>query len=893
MRRFVRRLVALFRNDQAEADLAREVESHIALLEERFLQDGLPPDEARRAARRAFGGVEQAKEYQRDARSFRWIDDARQDVTYGARSFARSPGFTAAAAITLALGIGAATTIFGALYAISLRQLPYHDPDRIVRVFEYLPPREGSTAPRRGHPFSPASLNVVRQASTLSHVAMELPRLMVMVAGDMPARVGGSRVSADMFNLLGAHPLVGRALQDADETPGADNVVIISHALWRQQFAGDTAIGATVTLDGRPHTIVGVMPPDFQFPPGSTGDVYLPLVAAGAAPTFRLPFYARLRDGATLAAAQQEIGAIYDSVRSTTPDNRPRLEVIAAKDVLIEPVKPAILVLMIAVVLVLLIACVNVANLVLARSTVRRYEMALRSALGASRARLLRQHLTEGTLLAMLAGIGGAAIAAVCISWLKAVGNTGPRRDMLSGLNIPRLADITVDLTVVSFAMAISLLAGLAFGVIASLRRPASLVSGLRRDVRGSLLGRRGVQHVLVVSEVAMAVMLFIGATLMTRSFLHLASIDTGFNARGLLTFQATLPPARPLSALTRFGEDMVARLAELPGVRGAAYAESLPMVPVGRMAMLSTTPSFPKLDPQARTTVDVRIVSHGYLGVMNIRVIAGRSLTAGDDAGRPRVLVINATLARSMFGGNAVGQRVYVGGVATFDPPGRTGALEPWEIVGVVADVRQRSVLDAPAPQIFVDHRQVPGPTNDPAINVVTRVDGETAPLLASLRPMAAQLDPQALVENVAPMDQVVSSTFARPRLYALVLGIYAFVAISLAAMGVYGVIAFGVVQRTREIGIRMALGAGGRQVRALIARDSAIVAGAGLLIGIGGAIWSSRLFTGLLFGISPLDVSTYAAVAVAFAVIVALAAFVPARRASAVDPVSALRAE
>ena len=893
MRRFLRRLLTPFRHGQAETELAREIESHLALLEEQFRHDGLSADEARIAARRAFGGVEQVKERQRDARSFRWIDDARQDAAYGARSFMRNPGFTAAAALTLALGIGAATTIFGALYAIGLRALPYRDPDRIVRVFEYLPPREGTTAPRRGHPFSPIHLDSVRKASTLSHVALELPRLMVMDAGGTLARVGGSRVSAAMFELLGANPLRGRVLQDGDETPGNDNVVVIAHALWQQQFGGrDTVIGQSVTLDGRPHTIVGVMPPDFQFPPGSTGEVWQPVVPAGTAPTFRLPFYARLRDGVSIAAAQDEIATIYDSVRSTTPENRPRLEVIAAKDVLVEPIKPAMTAFAVAVVLVLLIACVNVANLVLARATVRRYEMALRAALGATRTRLLRQHLVEGTLLALIAGAGGLVIAAVCLSWLRAFGNAGPRRDMLSGLNIPRLAEIGVDPLVILFALAISLAAGLAFGVIAGVRQTPVLLSGLRKEIGGTWFGHRGLQHLLVVSEVSMAVMLCIGAALMLRSFLYLSAVDTGFSANGLLTFQASLPPSRSIAELTRFGEALVDRVGAMPGVRGAAYAESLPMIPVGRFAMLSTTPSFPKPGPPP-TSLDVRIVSHAFIDVMNIRVVAGRSLREADDAGRPRVMVINEALQRSMFGGNAIGQRIYIGGTPTFDPPGRKAPMEPWEIVGVVADVRQRSVFDAPTPQIFVDQRQLPGPTGGAAINVVARVDGDMTALFASLRPMVAQLDPQALVENVAPMDRVVSSTFARPRLYALVFGIYAFVAIALAAMGIYGVIAFGVVQRTREIGIRMALGAGRRQVRALIARDSAIVAGAGLVIGIGGAYWSSRLFTGLLFGISPLDLGTYAAAAAAFAAVVALAAFVPARRASAVDPVAALRAE
>jgi hypothetical protein len=307
----------------------------------------------------------------------------------------------------------------------------------------------------------------------------------------------------------------------------------------------------------------------------------------------------------------------------------------------------------------------------------------------------------------------------------------------------------------------------------------------------------------------------------------------------------------------------------------------------------LSKTPVFPKPDPSA-PLLDVRFVSHDYTNVMGIRIVDGRPLGAGDAAGRPRVILINETLARAMFGSTrVVGERLFVGGRPTFEPPGQTGPLEPWEIVGVAADVRQRNVTEAAAPQIFMDQRQVPGPTGSNAINVVVRGETDSTTLIANVRPMVAQLDPQAFIDNIAPMDSLVSNTFARPRLYAQVLGLYSLVAMALVAVGIYGVIAFAVVQRTREIGIRMALGAQRAQVLRLIVRDSVIVAGAGLVLGILGAIWSSRLFEGLLYGVTPLDRGTYVTVAMAFMVIASIAAFIPARRASAVDPVLALRAD
>ena len=418
-------------------------------------------------------------------------------------------------------------------------------------------------------------------------------------------------------------------------------------------------------------------------------------------------------------------------------------------------------------------------------------------------------------------------------------------------------------------------LAGLAFGLIAGARQPALLTPGLRREGRRwPLFGARGIQHALVIAEVAMAVVLFIGSALMVRSFIHLATIDTGFTARERMTFQVTLPPTRTPAEVARFGEELVARIESMPSARAAAYAESLPMVPVGRLAQLSATPSFPKPDFASPPRLDVRIVSHRYVEVMGIRIVEGRSLRETDGAGRPRALLINEALRRERFNGtSAVGQRLFVGGGPTFDPPGRTGPLEPWEIVGVVADVRQRSVVDPAIPQIFMDQRQVPGPTGGSALNVVVHVDGDGTALLSSLRSMVAQMDPLSFIDNVAPLENLVSNSYARPRLYAQLLAAYAAVAIGLVAVGIYGVIAFGVVQRTREIGIRMALGARRQQVRALVVRDSALVTAIGLIIGIGGAAWSSRLFEGLLFGITPLDRTTYAAVAAAFAAIAVVA--------------------
>lgn len=879
---------------RAENDLSREISAHLALLEDQFRREGLSEDQARDAARRSFGGIEQVKEHHRDARSFRWIADFRQDIKYGARSFARNPIFTFAAATTLALGIGAATTIFAALYAVVLRPLPYANASRLVRVLEYQPPREAGGAPRRGNPFSPANLDIVRKASTLSHAGLEMPRLMILTNGDAHDRVGGSRLSADIFPMLDAAPLFGRTLEAQDEQPGSDNVVLISHTFWRQRLGGAAdVVGKMVILDDRPHMVVGVMKPEFHFPPGSSAEYWTPLVTAGPFANARLSFYARLAGDASIAAARDEIALLYDSARSTSPANRPRLDVVPMKDILIEPFAPAITVLAAAVVLVLLIACVNVATLVLARSIARQHEMSLRTALGASHSRLLRQHLAEGALLATLAGGIGLAIAEACTAWARLLTGPGPRRDMAGGVNIPRLSDITIDLSAVSFAVAISIIAVVAFSFIAVARRRSPIAASLRGEgpqVRS--LG--GLHRVLVGAEVAMTVVLFIGGALMIRSFMNLSSIDVGFAPRDVLTFQVTLPPSRTPADLSRFGDEMSSRISTMPGVQGVGYAESLPMVPVGRFAAIGRTPALPKPAPGAPPNLDVRIVGPGYLSVMGSRIVKGRDLRASDDAAAARAVVINETLARELFPNeDAIGGQLFLGGGPTFDPKGRTGPLQPWEVVGIVADVRQRSVIDPASPQIFVDQRQVPGPTGSSAVNFAVRIDGDSTAVMSAARGLVAQLDRMAFVENVAPMEALVSATYAKPRLYAWVLGLYALIAICLAGIGIYGVIAFAVAQRTREIGIRIALGARRWQVRALVIRDSAMVVGAGLTVGTIGAIWSSRLFESLLYGVTPLDRVTYIGVTAAFASIALLAAFIPARRASTVDPATTLRHE
>lgn len=909
VRRFLLRILAALHPSRADRELSREMRVHLAFLEEEYRARGMTAEQARQAAHRAFGGVDQAKERQRDQRSFSWIDDLRRDVPYAARSFARHPGFTSAVVVTLALGIGAGAAVFSLVNAVLFRPLPYPDADRVVRIIEQLPPRDGRAAPRVGHPLAIGELAAFRAESrTVAAAGLELPRLVVMTGRGYPVRMVGSAVSAETLSSLGVTPLLGRLFTATEKQP----VAILSHATWQQRFEGRRdALGESVVLDGRGYTVIGVMDSTFQFPPGSKSQFWLSL--PGDLPqAMRLPVTARLRDGVSLQAATEEATAIVSRLRNARADAVPRLQVVPLKDLLVAPVSQGFLVVAGGVAFVLLIACVNVANLLLARTAMRQHELTLRLALGAGRGRLFRQFITEGVMLSMMGGAVGLVFAGGEIALLQAMSTAVPRNDMGPGSNIPRLNEVILDGTVVGVAVLVALVAGLVLGLVAASGQPrSSEMASLRSSGRvetssSSLRHRHRAQSTLVIAEMAMAMLLFVGGGLLLRSFVNLSRVNLGFNPQDVLSFQVSLTPAHSIGQVTQFAEDLVARLQALPDVRAVGYAESLPMMPVGRGVRLGLTPDIPRPGSKsppppglvpADVPLDVRIVSRGFLDAMGTRLIAGRGLTESDGAGRPQVMLINETLARSgVLGSNPIGLHIYAGGNVTFDPVIRSGTAaspQPWEIVGIVEDVHQLNLATDPSPQVFVDQRQLPGPTGVTAFNVAVRLEGPIAPVSSSLRTIVADLDDEALLENVAPMGDLVSSTLVRPRLYTVFLSLFAAIAVSLAAVGIYGVMAFAVTRRTREIGVRVALGARRSQVVSLIVGQSAALTLVGIVLGSAAAAASARLLEGMLFGVSPLDPGTFVAVAVAFSALAALAAFVPARRASSVDPVIALRCE
>ena len=825
-----------------------------------------------------------------------WLDDLRRDISYALRTAARHPGFTGAAVVTLALGIGATTAIFSVVHALLLKGLPYttHDSDRLVRVMAHLP-GSGSQPPRR----VPAAVNAAEAAEvqarsrTLVYAGTVAPTLMGIAGPEGAARLQGARASPSVFPMLGATPLIGRAFSPDESQSGADRVLLLSHPAWHRFFGADPGIlGRKVALDsvlGRrtrtEYVVVGVMPPSFTFPTSQT-QFWLPLTTSGESAVMRGALIGRLADGVTPAAALSELDPILRAVRDQAPAIR--YELVREQDEIAAPVRPALTVLMAAVGVVLLIACANVANLLLARTAGRRREIAVRAALGAGRSRLAREALTESAILAVLGGAAGVALAVASVRLLRALAAHIGRLDLSTGAALPRLDEVAIDLPVLAFTAAASIATGILFGLAPALRQSRSdpMEAFRAAPPEGDWAGRLrafGSRGTLVIAQTTLATMLLIGAALLVHSFIRLAAVDPGYDPQRALTFQVALPvDASPDARLRSFAEDLVARLRTMPGVHAAAYANQLPMVQLRDTAGGLWAAADPGRRP-APDAADARFVSREYFTAMGIRVVAGRGFEERDAGGRPRVLLVNEALASRDLGGNAVGRTVYVGR----DPA-------PWEIVGVVEDVRQFALDRAAEPQFFVDLRQWSGgPLFPVGAYYVVRTEDDPAALVPVVRAMVRQLDAQAALFNVAPMEQLVAATLARPRLYAALLAIFAGLAAALAAVGIYGVLAYAVSEQTREIGIRIAVGAPRSRVVLFVVRSGLVLAVSGIALGTLGAAWMTQYLEGMLFGVASLDRATFAAVALLFGAVAAIAAYVPARRAAAIDPVVALRCE
>ncbi|HEU4628268.1 MAG TPA: ABC transporter permease [Gemmatimonadaceae bacterium] len=881
LRNLRRRLRALLRRGDVERELDEELRFHLELETEKNLRLGLDAAEARRRALVAFGGVERFKEEHRDGRGTRWLEDAVGDAHLAVRALRRRPALTAAAVLTLALGIGANTAIFGAVNAVILRPLPYPHPDRLVLLWEQNPDRDWYQQLA-----APANfLDWREQVHAFQAVGAYTDWLeQVTLATDAGPRLAhASTVAGDFFAALGVRPLLGRTLGAADAWT-APPVAVVSHALWRDVLGADPAVvGRTVRLDDEPVQVVGVMPEGFAFPTAETGVWLSPgwTPAQAARTSFRrahwLRVVARLRPGVSPTQADAELQTVAARLEARYPETNTHMGagLTPLHDYLIGDTRLPLLVMLGAAGLLLLIACANVGNLLLVRALGREREVAVRVALGAGRLRLVRQALTESLVLAAIGGAAGLAVG-----WL------GTRALLaLQPAGLLPAAEVPMDWRVFAYVLAVTAASGALFGVAPAAwgaRRAPS--EAMRAGGRGASDGRRLRRwgDALVVVEVVLALMLTTGAGLLAHSLWRLRSVPPGFEARGVLAVGLELPGTRydDPGKVTAFYDALLARARALPGVTGAAAVSVLPLTSVGWSSDFTAAGW-----PADRWAVEVvhRAATPDYFRVMRVPLLAGRAFTATDGPNAPMVVVVNEALARRYFpAGDAVGQRI------AFDrAPDSTSVWRT--IVGVVGSEHQATLAVEPSPEIFAPAAQDGGT----AMEVVVRTTGEPLALAEPLRRAVAELDPALAVHALRPMTAVRAESMARERFLTTLLLTFALVGLVLAMVGVFGVMAQLVERRVREMGIRLALGAPARAVRWLVVRHGLVLLLAGLVIGAVGAAAAARAMRGLLYGVAPMDPLTFVVMPLVLAASGLAAAWVPARRASRADPAVVLRGE
>jgi putative ABC transport system permease protein len=855
----------------------------------------------------------------------RWLDDAWLDARYAVRALRRSPGFATVAILTLALAIGTATAISSVVDAILLQPLPFTDSDRLVRIVENVPFALDPSRPpiQRGVPYLDF-LEWRARTRTLTDTFALAPgvgRLVQTAAGTV--RLWGTMTSGDAFARFGARPLLGRTLDPADDN--SLGAVVLSFETWRRHFGSSPEmVGTTLEfradwdgsftpeLEHRVLTVVGIMPAGFEFPTGPS-DYYAPIAADAGSKRFpTVSPIGRLRPGVSAAAANEEANVIGSAIRPPRPANAPvltvpRFEVQGLKERMVRQLRPALRVFFATVGVVLLIACANVANLLLARGTARHREMGVRVAIGAGRGRIVRQIMTECLVLAAAGGTLGALLGAASVTLVKKMATIeapGIFRLVFGATLLPRANEVGVDLRMFAIASGVAAFTSVIFGLLPALH--LSRTSELEAmGSRGSESGRGAprVRAALAIAQLVMATVLLVGAGLLLRSFARLTTVETGFNPSKVLAFQLVFPADYSVSRRADTIEVLLSRFRASPGVEAAGFAragvlitEELVvgvLVPRGRTVdEMRNAPARPR----------VRSVSDGYLSTIGARLVAGRELEAPDAASAQPAIVINRTAARLLFGTvSPVGQVVdwYS------NNPGKGNASQA-RVVGVIDDIRNTTPDREPVPEAFVDYRQLltiqqrwgdsARQQNEASIGFLSfaiRTTGDPASSIPSIGRIVAAADRNVGVESLLPMSRLVKSNVARQRFYAVMLGAFAAIAALLAAIGIYGVLAYGVVQRTREIGIRMALGARRGQVFALVLGKGILLTTIGIAVGLAGAAAGTRLLQGMLFGVSPLDPTTFAVTSLLFGAVATVASYFPARRATRVDPIVALRSE
>jgi putative ABC transport system permease protein len=866
----------LWRRSRLEEQLENEMRFHLDQHTADMIAQGHDPAEARRQAKLALGGEEQVKENCRDARGTRWLEDLWQDFRYAVRTLRQRPGFTAVGALTLALGIGASTAIFSVVNPILFEPLPYPHAGRIMMIWDTY---EGVRCDVTFHTYRELA---ARSRSFEAMAVMEAWRP-AMTSATKPERFDGQSVSASYFRALGVSPALGRDFQEADDRFKGSHVTILSDALWRRRFGGDNAIvGRQITLDGDLYIVIGVMPRGFDNVLAPSAELWAPLqYNAGNVTNYEsgewghhLHMVGRLRPGLGVDQARRELNAIARAKVGEFP--RPPfaslehgLIVNSMQGEITRFVKPVLLSVLGAVMLVLLIASVNVTNLLLARGAQRRGEFAMRAALGAGRPRLIRQLLTESLLLAALGGALGMVVAAFGVEALVA----------LSPAGLPRLGAIAVDSAAFAFAFGITTIAGLLIGLVPALHVSRGyLVAGIQQGSRRTAGGRQFMRRTLVVAEVALTIVLLVSAGLLFRSLARLFAVAPGFDAAHLLTMQVQYNGHRydDDSARRRFLAQALDAVRRVPGVAAPAFTSLLPLS--GDQYGVYGA----QFEDGNGYDVFRYAMTPGYCETMGIALRRGRLLDERDTAGAPPAVMISESLAKRQFPGqDPIGRRVHVG------PTNR-----PWyTIVGVVGDVKQGSLADRQTDAAYIAATQ--SWFADDAMSLVVRVRDDVTAIAPAVKNAIWSMDQDQPIVRVTAMDGLLAASESRRRFAMVVFEAFALVALVLAATGIYGVLSGSVTERMREIGVRAALGASRRDILALVVRQGMRLTGLGVAIGLGGAAAASRALITLLFGVSPLDPVTYLGVIALAAGVAAIACWVPAWRAARVDPSITLRAE
>jgi len=867
------RLRDRLRRESLTAELDEELKFHQAMLERDSRHAGASPPDARAAARRQLGNATYLREETRAVWSLGWIDDALQDLRYATRVLRHNVSFSIAVVMTLALGIGANTAIFSVVNGVVLRPLPYEQPDRLYSVW-LVPTAAQSERLPASYPDLTDWQTSATSFSAIGGYVFNRYELSGPEGVDLARSIAGSPT---LYPILGAHPVIGRLPRPDEER---DAVVTISHRLWMRRYAGNPAVlGRKILLDEEPYTIIGVMPPGFHFPLPEIElwtSMYPIVHSAGNAPTnpwlsnrglrgYRI--LARLKPGVTPAAAESQMNSIMDRLGAAYPedDGATDVRLQSVRDDTVGGVRRALWLTFGAAGLVLLLACVNVAHLMLARASVRAREIAVRRALGAHRGRVVRQLLTESILLGVIGGSAGLAIAAVGVRVLVRI----------SPGDIPRLENVALDPITVAFAAIVSIGTGILFGLAPTfVASSGALQSTLREQRHGARSGR--LRAMLTSAEVAFALVVLVAAGLVVRSLVSLISTDMGFRPDRVVTMAIGFPSTRYPDAAMRAPtlERILAQIRALPGVTSAGASTSLPPARMQQSNGFTIEGDPPPLPNQEPTAIFVPATS-GFLPSIGVPLVRGRDFSDHDVANAPRVAIISQSLARRNFSNrDPLGRRLRV-------------ADSLYTIVGVVGDVGYEGIGKPARPALYVPYAQ----STFPGLWVAVRASVEPTSLIGPIRDAIHAVDPQMNARELRPMDDMLSDTMVRPRFQAWLLATFGGLALVLAAVGIYGVIAYAVAQRTSEIGLRLALGAPRSSVISLVLRRGLFPVATGIVIGLAAAVASSRVMTGMLYGVSPTDAVTLVVVTALLGAVAVLAAYLPARRAARLDPLGALR--